>query len=120
MVASGGTAAFSKKFRNYGSYTSTGAHNEFTSLYVASNGFIKTEMGDIFAITTGLVNDSARFAEWGTAAANLVFTGPGRKSFKTGSVKDKGFDQNFAWGSIEIAGGVSNSSGIYMPMKLME
>jgi hypothetical protein len=105
LAASGGTAAFTKKFRNYGSYTSTGANNEFTYLYVAPKGFIKTETGDNFAITTGLFNDSTMYAEWSTAAANLVFTGPGRKSFKTGSVKDKGFDQNFAWGSLEIAEG---------------
>ena len=42
-----------------------------------------------------------------TETANLIFTGPGRKPFKTGSANNGpgGFADNFAWGSLEIAEG---------------
>ena len=40
------------------------------------------------------------------AGANLIFTGPGRKPFKTGSANNGagGFADNFAWGSLGIEG----------------
>jgi len=109
-----GTASFAQKFRNYGVYKSTwipvnngdtgGADSRFTYLYVADQGYIVAGPTDNYYVTKEFTNNSSKKAEWKTDTANLIFTGPGRKPFKTGSDDSGDFDKNFAWGSVGIDG----------------
>ncbi len=102
-----GTAAFAQKFRNYGVYKSSGnpgVDNRFTYLYVANQGSIYTESTDNYYVTKEFTNTSTQNTAWKTDTANLIFTGPGRKPFKTGSLNlgPSGFTNNFAWDSLGI------------------
>ena len=118
-----GTAAFAQKFRNYGVYKSggnPGVDSRFTYLYIADQGYIDAGAADNYYVTKEFTNNSTKNAEWKTDTANLIFTGPGRKPFKTGSADNgtDGFDENFAWGSLEIeVTEVSGSSDIFMPIR---
>jgi hypothetical protein len=104
-----GTAAFAQKFRNYNAYKSTGnpgVDSRFTYLYIAPQGYIEAGATDNYYVTKEFTNTSIKKTEWKTETANLIFSGPGRKPFKTGSANNGsgGFADNFAWGSLGIEG----------------
>jgi hypothetical protein len=104
-----GTAAFAQKFRNYGIYESSGnpgVDSRFTYLYIADQGRVVAGALDNYYVAKEFINTSTRKTEWKTDTANLIFTGPGRKPFKTGSANNgaDGFADNFAWGSLGIEG----------------
>ncbi len=104
-----GTAAFAQKFQNYGIYQSIEANSEFTSLYVAPKGYLVAGSADNYYVKKEFTNNSTQKTDWVTDTANLIFTGPGRKPFKTGSAYKvvDGFVDNFAWDSLGIDGNAS-------------
>ncbi len=88
-----GTAAFAQKFQNYGTYRSSGnpgVDSRFTYLYIAPKGHIEAGATDNYYVTKEFTNTSTMKTEWMTDAANLIFTGPGRKPFKAGSADKAG------------------------------
>ena len=84
-----------------------GVDSRFTYLFIAPQGYIEAGATDNYYVTKEFTNTSTKKAKWKTETANLIFTGPGRKPFKTGSANKvvDGFVDNFAWSSLEIAEG---------------
>lgn len=117
-----GTAfAYAGTFTNNGTYASDPADNFFADLVVSEAGVLTGGKGDRFFVRGDLATASTRRADWDTREAELIFRdaapggaagtpGAGHVLSVTGADRGPaaaGYDDNFAWGRLELAAGES-------------
>ncbi|GEM_PF-3873674 len=86
----------------------------FTDVTFQSTGYLTATADDEFRISGDFTNLSTENALWDTDEAHLVFTGTtGTRTWRVAGTDlgadEVGFDQNFAWGVLELESGVSLS-----------
>ena len=91
-------------FTNNGPYVSDPSESFFADLVVGETGYLVGGAGDNFFVSGDFLNFSQRSTLWDTAGAYLGFTGAGPHEFRLADALDPA---DFAWGTLELAGGSS-------------
>jgi len=109
------TARFLAPFTNNGVFSSDPADNFFADLSVGITGALSGGVGDRFFVAGDLSNASTLAGVWDTRSAELHLAGSAAHVMTTPGVDRgasfAGYDQNFAWGMLELAAGESLTVG---------
>jgi len=105
-----GTASWGT-FTNNGAYHSDPSTQVFASLTQGATGYLTGGTGDVFQVKGDFINGSTQNTLWNTALAALDFISNGTSTSHNfalaGADKgagDGGFLDNFAWGTLDLAG----------------
>lgn len=106
-----GNVVFEGTLTNNGAYISDPSENHFSDLVVNAPGYLVGDVGDSFIFTSSFINHSTLADQWKTGGASLVFAGAGSKTMALagvdGGLNRSAYQDNFAWGSLELAGGAA-------------